>query len=86
MNESTYTILKCENKYYLNCKVYAGLLILIHVILQLGLAQLVESDNDQGNEDVDKEEGKDDEEDNVEDGLLCAVPWHRALILICGSH
>ena len=71
---------------YLNSKVYAGLLIFVHVILQLRLAQLVEGDNDQGHKDVDKEEGKDDEEDDVEDGLLGAVPGHRALVLVRGSH
>ena len=50
-----------------DCKINAGLLVLVHVVLKLCLSQLVEGDNDQGNEDVDKEEGKDNEEDDVED-------------------
>ena len=36
-------------------------------ILQLCLSLFLEGDDDQGHKDVDKEEWKDDEEDNVED-------------------
>ena len=48
-------------------EINARLLVLVHVVLKLCLAQLVEGDDDQGNKDVDKEEGKDNEEDDVED-------------------
>ena len=47
-------------------EINAGLLVLVHVVLKLCLAQLVEGDDDQGNKDVDKEEGKDNEENDVE--------------------
>ena len=49
-------------------------LIFVDVVGELGLPQLVECDNDQGNEDVDEEEGKDDEVDDVVDGHLCPEP------------
>ena len=57
----------------LNGKINTRLLIFVHIILQLSLAQLIEGDDDQGNEDVDKEEWEDNKEDNVEDGLVCTV-------------
>ena len=53
-----------------NSKVDAWLLVLVHVVLKLRLAKLVEGDDDQGDEDVDEEERKDYEEDDVEDALL----------------
>ena len=37
-------------------------------LFKFGLALLLESDNDQGDENVDKEKGKDDEVDDVKDG------------------
>ena len=71
---------------YLDGKADAGLLVLVNIILQLSLAELVEGDDDQGHEDVDEEEGEDNEEHNVEDGLLGAEPGDRTLVLICGCH
>ena len=61
-------------------------LVLVHVVLQLGLSELVESDDDQGDEDVDEEEGEDDEEDDVEDGHLDAEPRDRTLLLVRRAH
>ena len=69
-----------------NGEINAGFLVLVHVVLKLGLPQLVEGDDDQGNEDVDKEEGKDNEEDDVEDALLGSKPGDWALIFISGRH
>ena len=66
----------------LNCKADARLLILVNIILQLCLSKLVEGDDDQGHEDVDKEEWKDNEEHNVEDCLFSAVPRNGSLIFI----
>ena len=66
----------------LDCKVDARLLVLVHVVLQLRLAKLVEGDDDQGDKDVDEEERKDDEEDDVEDGMLSSVPWDWSLVLV----
>ena len=66
----------------LDCKVDARLLVLVHVVLELRLAKLVEGDDDQGDEDVDEEERKDDEEDDVEDGMLSSVPWDWSLVLV----
>ena len=65
-----------------NSKVDARLLVLVHVVLELRLAKLVEGDDDQGDEDVDEEERKDDEEDDVEDGMLSSVPWDWSLVLV----
>ena len=67
----------------LDCKVDARLLVLVHVVLELRLAKLVEGDDDQGDEDVDEEERKDDEENDVEDGMLSSVPWDWSLVLVC---
>jgi hypothetical protein len=39
-------------------------------LLELGLALLLEGDDDQGHEDVHEEEWKDDEVNNVENGHL----------------
>jgi hypothetical protein len=48
-----------------------GYLILINLcLLELCLALLLEGDDDQGHEDVDKEERKDNEVNNVENGHL----------------
>ena len=66
----------------LDCKVDARLLVLVHVVLELRLAKLVEGDDDQGDEDVDEEERKYDEEDDVEDGVLSSVPWDWSLVLV----
>ena len=66
----------------LDCKVDARLLVLVHVVLELRLAKLVEGDDDQGDEDVDEEERKDDEEDDVEDGMLSSVPGDWSLVLV----
>ena len=64
----------------LDCKVDARLLVLVHVVLKLRLAKLVEGDDDQGDEDVVEEERKDEEEDDVEDALLqknCSIIFQR---------
>ena len=63
-----------------NSKVDARLLVLVHVVLKLRLAKLVEGDDDQGDEDVVEEERKDDEEDDVEDALLqknCSIIFQK---------
>ena len=70
----------------MDCKVNAGLLILVHVVLQLGLAQLVECDDDQSDEDVDEEKGEDNEENDVEDSLFRPVPGYWSHVLICRRH
>ena len=66
----------------MNSKIYAGLLILVHVILQLSLAQLVKCYDDQSHENVDEEEGEDNEENDVEDGLLSPVPGYWSHVLV----
>ena len=70
----------------LNGEVYTGLLILVHVILELRLSELIEGNDDESHEDVDKEEWEDDEEHNVEDALLSSVPGNGSLIFIGGRH
>ena len=50
-------------------KIAASYLIFVNFSLfQLCFALLLESDNDQGDENVDKEKGKDDKVDDVKDG------------------
>ena len=61
-------------------------LILINVICEFSLAELVEGDNDQGNEDVDEKEWKDDKVYNVEDGHLSPVPGVGSLVFVCRGH
>ena len=64
-------------------KVDARLLILIDVVLKLSLAELIEGDDDESHKDVYEKEGEDNEEDNVEDALLCPEPRNGSLVLIC---
>ena len=66
----------------LDCKIYTGFLVLVHVIFQLSLAKLVESDNDESNKNIDKEKWEDNKEDNVEYALLCPEPGYWTFILI----
>ena len=54
---------------YLNGKVDARFLVLVHVVLEIRLAELVEGHDDQGHEDVDEEEREHDEEHDVKDCL-----------------
>ena len=61
-------------------------LVLVDVLRQLGLSQLVEGHDDQGDEDVDEEEGEDDEVDDVKDGDLGLEPGDGALVLVRGRH
>ncbi len=61
-------------------------MVLVNVICELRLSQLVECDDDQRDEDVDKEEREDDEVDNVEDGHLGAEPGDWTLVLERGRH
>ena len=61
-------------------------LILVNIFCEFCFAELVERDDDQGNEDVDEEEWKDDEVDDVEDGHLGAVTLNRTLILVSRGH
>ena len=62
-------------------------LILVNLaVLELSFPLLLESDDDEGNEDVDKEEWEDDEEHNVEDGHLDSEQGNRTLVLVRGSH
>ena len=61
-------------------------LVLVDILRQLGLSQLVEGHDDQGDEDVDEEEREDDEVDDVKDGDLGLEPGDRALVLVRGRH
>ena len=65
---------------------YQNLILVNLPVLQLCLALLLEGDDDQGHEDVHKEEGEDNEEDQVEDGHLRAEEGVGALVLKRGAH
>ena len=57
-------------------------LILVNFgLLQFCLTLLLESDNDQGNENVDEEKRKDDKVDNIEDGHFHTEKWNGSLVL-----
>ena len=55
-------------------------------VLQFSLALVLEGDNDQSHEDVDEEEWKHDEVDDVEDGHLDTVEWDRSLVFVGHCH
>lgn len=62
-------------------------LILLQATLRHGLVPLLlESDDDQSYEYVDKEEGKHHKVDHIEDGRLHAEAWAGTLILVGGIH
>ena len=65
---------------------YSHLILVNLSVLQLRLSLLLEGDDDQGHEDVDKEEGEHDEEDDVENGHLDAEERDGALVLVRGCH
>ena len=70
----------------LDGKVDTGLLVLVHIVLQLRLPKLIEGDDDEGNKDVDKEKGKNHKEDNVEDAVLGPVPGNGTLVFVGRRH
>lgn len=55
-------------------------------VLQLGLALLLERDDDEGHENVDEKEGEDDEKDNVENGHFDAEKGNGTFVLVGGCH
>jgi hypothetical protein len=62
-------------------------LVLIQVLIyQFFLALLLEGDDDESHEDVDKEKGKDDEKGDVEKRHLHAVSRFGALVLVRRVH
>lgn len=62
-------------------------LVLLQAALGHGLVSLLlEGDDDQSHENVDKEERKHHEVDHIEDGRLHAETWAGALVFICGVH
>ena len=65
------------------CKWY---LIFVNVVCQFCLSQFVESDNDQGDENVDKKEWENDEVDDVENGHLSPKPGQGTLVLVRRRH
>jgi len=63
----------------------AQYLVLVYLVFdQLVLALLLERDDDESDEDVDKEERKYDEIDDVEDGHLHAESGLRTAVLVRG--
>lgn len=62
-------------------------LILLQAALRHGLVSLLlEGDDDQSDEDVDKEEREDHKVDHVEDGHLYPVAWIGTLVFKGGVH
>ncbi len=73
-------------RFGLNGEVDTRLLVLVHVVLQLGLAQLVKRDDDQSHEDVDEEEREDDEKHDVENGHFHSEPRDGPLTVVRRRH
>lgn len=69
-----------------NRKPSTNLIFVDFAVLQLGLSLLLESDDNQGHEDVDEEEWKYDEVDDVENGHLYTKILYGALVLVRGRH
>ena len=61
-------------------------LVFVNVVRELCLAEFVEGYDDQGHEDVDKEEGEDDKVDDVVDGHLRPEPGEGPLVLVGRGH
>ena len=62
-------------------------LILINLVVdELVRSLILERDDDESDEDVDEEEWKDDEVEDVEDGHLHAEVGHRTLVLVRRVH
>ena len=55
-------------------------------VLQFRLALLLERDDDERNENIDKEEGENDEIDDIEERHLDPVVWFRPVVLWRGRH
>jgi len=62
------------------------LIFIDSTVLQFSFSLLLEHDDNQGHEDVDEEEWKDDEIDDVENGHFDTKVLDRALVLVCGRH
>ena len=55
-------------------------------VLEFRLALFLESDDNQGDEDVDEEKGEDDEENDVENGHFDAEQRDRAFVFVRRRH
>lgn len=62
------------------------LVLLQAVFLHHLIPLLLESDDDQGHENIDEEKREDDEVDHIEDGHLHTIAGAGALVLIRGVH
>lgn len=63
-----------------------NLILIDFAVLQLSFSLLLKRDDNQGHEDVDKEEWKDDEVNYVENGHLDAKVSDGALVFMRGRH
>jgi len=62
------------------------LIFIDFTVLQFSFSLLLKRDDNQGHEDVDEEEWKDDEIDDVENGHFDTKVLDKALVLVCGRH
>ena len=76
----------CESAKNVLICVFSCLIFVDLTILQFGLALLLKGDDNEGHEDVDKEEWEDDKEDDVENGHLHPEPRDGALVLVRRGH
>jgi hypothetical protein len=75
-----------ESLVFVWCLIGAGFLIFVNVPRQFSFAQLVEGNDDQSDEDVDKKEWEDNEVDDIENGHFYPEHWDRAFIFIGRGH
>ena len=67
-------------------KSQTDLILVKLMIFKFVFALFLESDDYQGDEDVDEEERKHDEINNIKDCHLHARTWLRSLVLLCRVH
>ena len=84
--QSSYFCLSSVNLLRSQMVITAHLILVNFSLFQFSFSLLLESNDNQGHEDVDKEEGKDDEVHNVEDGHFYAKQWDGTLVLKGGRH
>ena len=63
-----------------------NLILVNFCFFKFRLSLFLKSDDDQGHEDVDEEEGEDNEVDDVEDGHLHSEERYRSLVLVRRRH
>ena len=68
------------------CNKQIHLVLVNFPILKFSLSLLLKSNDDEGNKNVDKEEGEDDEKHNVKYRHFYSKQWNWTFVFVSGSH